>query len=111
MNTETTRKMEKVKNESNVEEFQKITSDMLETYKKKNSDYGSSFDDLYDEFGMTSVVIRLSDKINRLKSLVKKSEQAEVKDESIEDTLKDLANYAILTLIKRHKDEGQKETL
>ena len=45
-----------------VAEFEKITTQMFETYKKKNADYGSSLDDLFDEFGMTSALIRMKDK-------------------------------------------------
>lgn len=68
-------------------------------YKAKNKDYGDSFGKSYKEYGLTMACIRLEDKLNRLKSL-NKNGQAEVKDESIEDTLKDLANYAIMTVIE-----------
>lgn len=43
--------------------------------------------------------IRLGDKFNRFKSLSKGNEW-HVKDESIRDTLLDLANYAILTVME-----------
>lgn len=43
--------------------------------------------------------IRLGDKLARFKSLTK-SEVQEVKDESIRDTLIDLANYAIMTVLE-----------
>lgn len=68
-------------------------------YKSKNQDYGDSFGKSYREYGMVMACIRLEDKLNRLKVLSKNKEH-QVKDESIEDTLKDLANYAILTLIE-----------
>lgn len=87
-----------------VAEFEKITTQMFETYKKKNADYGSSFDDLFDEFGMTSALIRMKDKYNRLKSITEKKD-IQVKDESVEDTLLDLANYCILTVLKLRKDK------
>jgi hypothetical protein len=50
--------------------------------------------------------VRLEDKLNRLRTLNQK-EEAAVKDEKIEDTLQDLANYAILALIelKLQKEE------
>jgi len=86
------------------DEFQKITDKMHETYLKKNADYGASFDDLFNEFGMTSALLRMKDKYNRLKSITEKGE-IQVKDESVEDTLLDLANYAILTVIKLRKDK------
>ena len=81
-------------------EFQRILTNMSRTYNQKNSDYGSSFDKSMDEFGMLSPIIRMSDKMNRLKSLVKNKQQ--VNDESIDDTLLDLANYAVMTLVYRN---------
>lgn len=88
--------------------FKSITERMLETYKKKNADYGSSFDKSMNEFGLMSAVVRMSDKMERLKSLVKKD--AKVKDESVEDTLLDLANYCVMTVmhLKVNKD-GNKD--
>ena len=65
----------------------------------KNNDYGKSFDELRKEYGMTSTLIRIQDKFNRIKVLTKKD--AEVKSESIEDTLMDLAGYCILELVYR----------
>lgn len=69
-------------------------------YERKNADYGDSFGKSYQEYGMLMACIRLEDKLNRLKSLCKK--EAQVQDESLEDTLMDLANYAIMTLIERN---------
>jgi hypothetical protein len=48
---------------------------------------------------MAMARIRLSDKLNRFKTLTKTNSQ-EVKDESIRDTLVDLANYAIMTIME-----------
>jgi len=76
-----------------------ICSDLTALYERKNHDYGDSFGKGFKEYGMTMPCIRLEDKLNRLKSLLKSG--AQVKDESIDDTLMDLANYAIMTLIER----------
>lgn len=43
--------------------------------------------------------IRLEDKLNRLKALTRKGD-AQVQDESVTDTMLDLANYAIMTVIE-----------
>ena len=67
-------------------------------YERKNADYGNSFSKSYEEFGLTSPVIRLSDKVERLKTLSK--QEAKVKDESIQDTVMDIAVYAMLTLME-----------
>lgn len=78
--------------------FQAITTTMLDTYIRKNHDYGDSFGEGFKEFGLMSAVIRLGDKYRRLKSLCKDS--AKVKDESVKDTLLDMANYAVMTLVE-----------
>lgn len=67
-----------------------------ETYIKKNTDYGSSFDDSLDKFGSIAGVIRISDKYNRLVQLVQNTGKGLVNDESMSDTLLDMANYAIM---------------
>jgi len=77
--------------------FEEITQQMTEVYKRKNQDYGNSFDKTLDEFGLVAGLIRINDKVSRLKSIYKSSE-VRVKDERIEDTLLDLANYAVMSL-------------
>lgn len=71
-------------------------------YAEKNSDYGNNFAKVRAEFP-NSILIRLSDKLERLKTLYK--QDAKVKDETIEDTLMDLANYAIMELVERKIEE------
>ena len=78
-------------------EFRDITNSMIQTYQAKNQDYGNSFEKTLDRFGLVASIIRLSDKMNRIESLSQK--KAKVESESIEDTLLDLANYAIMTVI------------
>ena len=76
-----------------------ICQKLNQVYKAKNHDYGDSFGDTYKKLGIISAVTRLSDKMNRIISLAV-SHDAQVKDEKIEDTLLDMANYAIMTLIE-----------
>lgn len=76
--------------------FEDILKELNEIYEKKNADYGNSFENSLNKFGVLPTVIRLNEKVNRLKSLCIGKQQ--VKDESIEDTLKDIANYAIITV-------------
>ena len=82
-----------------IEIHKNICDSLNDLYKKKNQDYGDSFEKSYKEYGLTMSLIRLEDKLNRLKSL-NKNGNAQVKDESVQDTLMDLANYAIMTLIE-----------
>lgn len=68
-----------------------------ELYIRKNQDYGNSFGEGFREYGLMMPIIRLEDKFKRFKQLATSGEQ-NVKDESIEDTLLDLANYALMTV-------------
>ncbi|MCM1166411.1 MAG: DUF1599 domain-containing protein [Ruminococcus sp.] len=73
---------------------------MADTYERKNADYGDSFGESIAEFGIVAGVVRISDKFNRLKNLIKDPAQIRVHDESIADTLLDLANYAVMLKIE-----------
>lgn len=86
--------------------FKDITDEMLKTYVAKSSDYGDSFSESFADHGLSAGVIRISDKYNRLKNLSKKTER-KVKDESIEDTLLDMANYCIMTVIELRTRQNQ----
>jgi len=48
------------------------------------------------KLALTAIWIRMNDKMNRLKNLVLLNKENTVQDESIEDTFKDLSNYAII---------------
>ena len=82
----------------NEKEHQNICNALHEIYVKKNHDYGDSVHDTYEKYGLTSVLVRLEDKLNRAKTLSKKD--GLVADEKLKDTLLDMANYAILAVIE-----------
>lgn len=84
----------------NVERHASICKMLNEMYRKKNHDYGDSFHISYLEEGMAMPRIRLSDKLNRFKALSKQPNAQMVNDESIKDTLLDLANYAIMIVME-----------
>ena len=88
-----------------VKEFAKIAQDCVELYAKKNADYGNSFDDNMDKFGEIVGTIRIGDKYSRLEKLTKPGNEANVKNESIDDTLIDLACYAIMMLSYRKRQK------
>lgn len=87
---------------NNVEQFREIANELGDLYKKKNAAYGNSFGDTYQKLGIISAVTRISDKYNRLCNLIIKPHIDDI-GESIEDTLQDLAAYAIMTLIELRK--------
>lgn len=88
---------------SKEERFKEITENMTKTFIAKNKDYGNSFDKTIDEEGYVAFQVRALDKLNRFKSILSNQKQ-EVKDESIVDTLHDLANYCIMCSIKIQSD-------
>ena len=88
----------------NVKHHKAIVLGLNNLYRRKNKDYGDSFHLSYLEEGMAMPRIRLSDKLNRFKSLTKNGKQ-EIKDESIRDTLLDLANYAIMTVMEIDREK------
>lgn len=85
--------------------FRKYTDNLAATLENKNKAYGDSFAQSVDDYGLRVIGIRLSDKYNRIKHLVNNNELKE-NDESLEDTLLDMAGYSILGLkyLKEHKD-------
>lgn len=84
-----------------------ICDEINELYVKKNHDYGDSFHETYAEEGLAMSRIRLSDKLSRFKKLSRGGE-VKVYDESIRDTLIDLANYAIMTVLEMDMEENEK---
>ncbi len=85
----------------NIKQMRDLYVGLIQTYINKNSDYGNSFDKSLDEFGIVASLVRMTDKLNRAKQL---SQQEARVDESMRDTLMDLANYAVMTV--RWLDEG-----
>ena len=83
-----------------LERHKQLCEELHKLYEKKNHDYGDSFHISFVEEGMAMPRIRLSDKLNRFKTLSRPSEDQMVSDESIRDTLIDLANYAIMTIVE-----------
>lgn len=83
----------------NVKKFKEIANSLGELYEKKNKAYGNSFGDTYKKLGIISAVTRISDKYNRLCNLATNPDIDNL-GESIEDTLKDLAAYSIMTLME-----------
>ena len=93
-----------------------ICDGLNELYERKNHDYGDSFHTTFVEEGLAMARIRLGDKFSRFKTLSRLScndrDQQQVTDESIRDTLLDLANYAIMTVLEMDTpDEKSHATL
>lgn len=79
--------------------FRQVLDEMEGIYSKKNERYGNSFGKTFEALGLVSAVTRISDKYNRLCALATHPE-IDPMDESIEDTLIDMANYCVMTILE-----------
>lgn len=77
-------------------------------YERKNADYGDSFARLRKKYP-EAICIKLTDKLDRLENLIQTGNAPKVTDESIEDTLMDLANYALMELTERKFEAHSEE--
>jgi len=91
-----------------VQRHKELCKQLNRIYEAKNQDYGDAFSMAYKQFGITSALIRISDKYNRLMNLAS-GKKAQVKDESIRDTLMDLSNYCLLTILELDREAYNKE--
>lgn len=82
-----------------------ICNELNELYVKKNTAYGDSFGKTVQKKGLAPAITRMEDKLNRIDALSSGAINA-VTDENIVDTLKDLANYAIMSIIELEIKQG-----
>lgn len=98
--------------------YLKLLDDMIELHKAKSAGYaGVDNPDAWanfreaEAFGVpaeTGALIRMSDKWARIKSLLRNADNEQV-GESLEDTLKDLAAYALIYIcLRREREAGKK---
>lgn len=81
-----------------------ITNELQTIYINKNRDYGDSFSNMFNKLGIITALTRIGDKYYRLENIIA-TNKTYVKEESVKDTLKDLANYCIMTLIELEKED------
>lgn len=74
-------------------QMERVQKEGLELFRRKNHDYGDAFADC----GVVGVIVRIGDKLARLRSVTKHSVTL-VNDESLRDTLLDLHNYTAMAI-------------
>lgn len=89
--------------DNNVTMFASITNELTQLYARKNHDYGNSFEEGCKKIGPAYALGRILDKTNRIIACMGKEKHMTI-NESIEDTLKDLACYSIMTLSFMYKN-------
>ena len=99
---------------SQSERFYELIQTMKDTHDAKRHDYANT-DDVFANFRTCEMAgipawkgccVRIGDKFSRIMGFAKK-EKLKVKDESIKDTLIDLANYAIIALILYEEEQEE----
>ncbi len=102
--------------EEGTDEFEEILANMLDTHQRKDHDYAGEvpYSNLREceKMGIPAwqgVVIRMGDKWSRIQNFVKQGE-LRVKDETILDTLMDMAVYSVIAMIlyKEARNETNK---
>ena len=86
--------------------FIDIAESQIRLYESKNADYGNAADKLFESYGLNYYLIMLEQKLLRIKNLYNNTDKAN--NESIEDSLLDMSNYAILAVESMRKDAKQK---
>lgn len=89
-------------------ELHKTLCDQLnDIYSRKNADCGDSFAKVRKEVP-NAILVRLMDKMERIKTLLLNGERLQVADEKVDDTLLDLANYCLMEVVERRKEKESK---
>lgn len=91
-----------------IEIHKQLCEQMHELYERKNADYGDSFSQLRKRYP-NFVCMRLFDKLNRLDTIIQPGYELKVSDEKVEDTLMDIANYAIMELTERQAERQKRK--
>lgn len=89
-----------------IDRHKELCEKLNDIYKQKNAAYGDSFGETFRKLGIISAVTRISDKYNRLTNLAKHPD-VDSGDESIKDTLLDMANYCIMTVIEMDEQQSK----
>ena len=89
------------------QQFLKKQTELYKLYLQKNKCYGNC----YKDYGAIGIIIRMNDKINRLRTITNHSVNIDCGDESLKDTLRDLGNYAVLALMEIDRLEREQDDI
>lgn len=95
-----------IKAKVNEEDMKNTFKNMLETFVLKNKKYGNSFEVSIDKYGSIAALTRISDKFNRIENLILSNDSG-TSDETVIDTLLDMANYCVMTAIYMENSGGK----
>ena len=93
-------------NKINDKDIRELLVKMEKTFVIKNKKYGNSFEISLDKYGMIAALTRISDKFNRIENLILTNDNG-TSDESVMDTLIDMANYCVMTAVYMKNSKGE----
>ncbi|ADQ61251.1 nucleotide modification associated domain-containing protein [Lactobacillus delbrueckii subsp. lactis] len=88
-----------------METYKSYTDKLADTLAKKNAAYGDAFGKSIEKYGYIAALVRMSDKWNRLNTLMLDSNGIDNLGESVQDTLLDLAGYCVLTMAELDNED------
>ena len=89
-----------------VQKFEELQKECFEIFKKKNKDYARA----YKDFSTIGLIVRINDKIKRMLNITETGIVL-VNDEKLSDTLRDLANYSIISLMELETNKKVKKVV
>lgn len=92
----------------NEDKVRQVLNQMGDIFAVKNKKYGNSFEISLDKYGNIAALVRISDKFNRIENLVLTADSG-TPDESVIDTLVDMANYCVMTAVYMMQSGGTKK--
>jgi hypothetical protein len=96
--------------EQYLKRFQEIIDEMYHVTKAKNSDYATPKEALrnFKTFGAFGVLVRISDKIARLRTVLEDKREFTIKETAI-DTITDMAVYSVILRIIMEEEAKENE--
>ena len=93
-----------VNSKESIDSHAHLLQEIHDTYVKKNSDYGDSFNSTIKEWGYIPAIARIEDKVRRIANIVK-GNKMNYNEESLRDNLLDIANYCIMTIMSLDEEK------
>ena len=86
-----------------------VCRELNDIYAKKNVEHDDAFAKSFKEYGVILTCIKAEDKLNELKNLTIRCTSSGSDIAAVKNAVKDLANYAIMTLVDSEQaEEGLK---
>ena len=102
---ETTEVRDLIYSPNHTQKHKELLSELHETYKDKNHKYGDSFTETVNKYGLMASLTRMHDKFSRIENIIL-NQAKDDEEERLSDSLKDLANYCLMTvMVLENEDE------